>query len=143
MEFSFSKEQETMREMLRGFAKNTLKPHYRHWDQTHEFPREYWRKMGELGVLGVALPEKDGGSGSTAVAAGIAAEEISRGDFNIGYGIILGSLVGDILSRGATVMVRQEFLIPMLKGEKLVAIAVTEPEAGSDVRGIRAEASRD
>lgn len=143
MEFSFSKEEEALREMLRGFAKTTLKPQYRHWDQTHEFPHEYWRKMGELGVLGVALPEKDGGSGSTAVAAGIAAEEISRGDFNMGYGVILGSLVGDILSRGATAKVRQEFLIPMLKGEKLMAIAVTEPEAGSDVRGIRAEASRD
>lgn len=139
MECAFSQEEDALREMLREFAEETLKPQYRHGDKTGEFPRESWRKLGELGVLGVALREEDGGAGATAVAAGIAAEEIARGDFNMGYAIVLGSLIGDILSRGATPKVRQEFLFPMLRGEKLLAIAVTEPEAGSDVRGIRAE----
>ncbi len=140
MDFSLAPEEEALQAMLRDFSRKILKRDYQHWDTHGEFPRRHWEALGELGVLGVSMPEQYGGGGASSVAAGIAVEEVSRGDVNLGYSIVLNSLIGDILVREAAASLLQEWLPTMFDGTRLAAIGVTEPQGGSDVSSIRTEA---
>jgi cyclohexanecarboxyl-CoA dehydrogenase len=140
LDFSFTDEQEELRRVLREFALKELRPRYAEWDRTGTFPREPWRRLGELGVTGITVSETCGGAGLGPVEAGIAAEEIARGDFNCAYAVVLGGLVGGILERHGSDVVRERYLVPMARGTRVVGIAVTEAEAGSDVAAIRTRA---
>lgn len=142
LNFSFSEEQEDFRQMLRDFSLRELLPHYTKWDREKTHPRHLWRKLGELGVNGLRIPEEYGGSGADCVTAGIAAEEISRGDFNLTYAVMLNALVSEIINRHAPEPVKRAWLPPIARGEKIVGIAITEPAAGTDAAGIRSTAVR-
>jgi cyclohexanecarboxyl-CoA dehydrogenase len=137
LDFSFTEEQEELRRVLREFATKELRPRYAEWDRTATFPWELWQQLGELGVPGITVSEAYGGSGLGPVEAGIAAEEIARGDFNCAYAVILGGLVGGILENFGSAVVREQYLVPMARGRRVVGIAVTEAQAGSDVAEIR------
>lgn len=143
IDFSFTDEQEQFRKILHEFAKEELLPNYTKWDREKITPRHLWKRLGELGVCGLRIPEEYGGSGADCVTTGIAAEEIGRGDFNLTYAVMLNGLVGEILAQHANVATKNEWLPQIANGEKIVGIAITEPSAGTDAGGIISTAVRD
>lgn len=140
LNFTFSDEQEYFRSMLREFSLSELLPHYTKWDREKTHPRHLWKKLGELGVNGLRIPEEFGGSGAECVTAGIAAEEIGRGDFNLTYAVMLNALISEIISNHATENLKKTWLPQIASGDKIVGIAITEPAAGTDAAGIRSTA---
>src|SRR5262245_49687668 len=102
MDFTLSPEQEELVKTLRTFAKRELAPRSGEWDRTGEFPWDAWKKMGELGLLGLRTPSVFGGQDADLLTMGIATEEIARGDFSCTYGIQLSGLAGEILGKNAT-----------------------------------------
>ncbi|HMH76659.1 MAG TPA: acyl-CoA dehydrogenase family protein, partial [Candidatus Udaeobacter sp.] len=92
MDLALSPEQDELVRTLRHFARRELAPRSAHWDRTGEFPWEAWRRMGELGLLGLRVPEAYGGQHADFLTFGIAMEEIGRGDFSCTYGIQLAGL---------------------------------------------------
>ena len=141
VDFAFTEAQQEFARIVRTFAQQELAPKYAYWDRSGEFPFEQWRKMGEIGIAGISIPEEYGGQAADCVTAGIAAEEVARGDFNCGYVLIENCLNGEIL-RHARAPVAKEWLTGMARGETVVAIAVTEPRGGSDAAGMETRAIR-
>jgi cyclohexanecarboxyl-CoA dehydrogenase len=113
-----------------------------HWDRNDEFPREHWRKMGALGVLGLRVAADYGGLDTDCVTAGLAMEEIARGDFNHCYGMLNCCFAGDLLGKFASEAVKEAWLPPMAAGEKVLCVSLTEPHCGSDAAAIRTRAER-
>jgi cyclohexanecarboxyl-CoA dehydrogenase len=143
MDFTFSPEQEELTRTLRAFTRKELAPRSRHWDRTGEFPWEAWRQMGELGLLGFRNPPEFGGSEIDLVSMGIAVEEIARGDFSATYGIQLAGLAGQILGQSGSDEIKSDWLAPTARGERIVALALTEPSVGSDAANLACRAERD
>lgn len=140
LNFEFTEEQEQFRKILRDFAKEELLPNYTKWDREGVTPRHLWKKLGELGVNGLRIPEEYGGSGADCVTTGIAAEEIGRGDFNLTYAVMLNALIGEIIAKHASESLKNEWLPQIASGDKIVGIAITEPSAGTDAGGIQSTA---
>jgi cyclohexanecarboxyl-CoA dehydrogenase len=143
MDLAFSPEQDELVRTLRQFARRELAPRSAHWDRTGEFPWEAWRRMGELGLLGLRVPEAYGGQPADFLTFGIAMEEIGRGDFSCTYGIQLAGLAGEILGRSGSEAIKTRWLPPTATGEAVVALALTEPGAGSDAANLACRAERD
>ncbi len=143
MDLTFSPEQDELVRTLRQFARRELAPRSAHWDRTGEFPWEAWRRMGELGLLGLRVPEAYGGQDADFLTFGIAMEEIGRGDFSCTYGIQLAGLAGEILGRSGGEEIKSRWLPPTASGEAVVALALTEPGAGSDAANLACRAERD
>jgi len=143
MDLAFSPEQDELVRTLRQFARRELAPRSAHWDRTGEFPWEAWRRMGELGLLGLRVPEAYGGQQADFLTFGIAMEEIGRGDFSCTYGIQLAGLAGEILGRSGSEAIKTRWLPPTATGEAVVALALTEPGAGSDAANLACRAERD
>ncbi len=143
MDLAFSPEQDELVRTLRQFARRELAPHSAQWDKTGEFPWEAWRRMGELGLLGLRVPAAYGGQEADFLTFGIAMEEIGRGDFSCTYGIQLAGLAGEILGRSGSDAIKTRWLPPTASGEAVVALALTEPGAGSDAANLACRAERD
>lgn len=143
MDLAFSPEQDELVRTLRQFARRELAPRSAHWDRSGEFPWEAWRRMGELGLLGLRVPEAHGGQEADFLTFGIAMEEIGRGDFSCTYGIQLAGLAGEILGRSGSEAIKTRWLPPTARGEAVVALALTEPGAGSDAANLACRAERD
>ncbi len=143
MDFSLSDEQSLLQRVVRDFARQELLPRYMHWDRTSQFPRELWRRMGELGLTGARAPHDYDGQALDAVSTGIAAEEVARGDFNLSYGVMIPALCGEVLSNFGGERVKREWLTPMARGEAVIGLALTEPGAGSDAKMLQTGAVRD
>jgi cyclohexanecarboxyl-CoA dehydrogenase len=141
VDFAFTEAQQEFARVVRAFALDELAPKYAHWDRTGAFPAEQWRKMGELGITGLCLPEAYGGQQADCVTTGIAAEEVSRGDFNCGYALIENCLNAEILQHSSAAT-KAAWLPGMARGEHIVAIAVTEASGGSDAAGMQTRAVR-
>jgi cyclohexanecarboxyl-CoA dehydrogenase len=142
MDLAFSPEQEELIRTLRQFARKELAPQSSRWDKSGEFPWQAWRRMGELGLLGLRMPALHGGQEADFLTFGIAMEEIGRGDFSCTYGIQLAGLAGEILGRSATPELQARWLPPTARGEAVVALALTEPGAGSDAASLACRAER-
>lgn len=143
MDLAFSPEQDELVRTLRQFARRELAPHSAQWDRTGEFPWEAWRRMGELGLLGLRIPAAYGGQEADFLTFGIAMEEIGRGDFSCTYGIQLAGLAGEILGRSGSDAIKTRWLPPTAGGLAVVALALTEPGAGSDAANLACRAERD
>jgi len=143
MDLAFSPEQDELVRTLRQFARRELAPRSAQWDRTGEFPWEAWRRMGELGLLGLRVPAAYGGQDADFLTFGIAMEEIGRGDFSCTYGIQLAGLAGEILGRSGSEAIKTRWLPPTASGEAVVALALTEPGAGSDAANLACRAERD
>lgn len=143
MDLAFSVEQEELVRTLRQFARRELAPRSAHWDKSGEFPWEAWRRMGELGLLGLRMPAAYGGQEADFTTFGIAMEEIGRGDFSCTYGLQLAGLAGEILGKSGTEEIKARWLPPTARGEAVVALALTEPGAGSDAANLACRAERD
>ncbi len=143
MDFSLSPEQQALVETAGRFARNRLAPGYRAREKAERIERELVREMGELGFLGSELPESAGGMGVDCVTSGLLLEQIAYGDFNVSYVNLLTSLCGQIVSNYARSQAAREWLTKVVAGEKLIAIALTEPSAGSDAARLKLRAVRD
>jgi cyclohexanecarboxyl-CoA dehydrogenase len=143
MDLAFSAEQEELVRTLRQFARRELAPRSAHWDKSGDFPWEAWRRMGELGLLGLRMPAAYGGQEADFTTFGIAMEEIGRGDFSCTYGLQLAGLAGEILGRSGTEEIKTRWLPPTARGEAVVALALTEPGAGSDAANLACRAERE
>jgi butyryl-CoA dehydrogenase len=138
MDIQLTEEQQQVRDLCRQFAAEELAPNARRWDERHEFPVEAVKKLGEMGLMGVAVPPEWGGAGMDNVAYAVAMEEIARGC--AGTAVIMSvsnSLYCDPVLKYGTDAQRKEFLAPYAKGEKLGAFALTEPMSGSDAAEMR------
>jgi cyclohexanecarboxyl-CoA dehydrogenase len=125
------------------FARKELQPRSSHWDKTGEFPWDAYRRMAELGLLGLRTPAAYGGQETDLLTFGIAMEEIARGDLGCTYGMQLAGLAGEILGRNASEEIRTRWLPPTARGEAVVALALTEPGVGSDAANLACRAERD
>ncbi|MGD9659802.1 MAG: acyl-CoA dehydrogenase family protein [Porticoccaceae bacterium] len=142
MNFSLSEDQQAIVDVVRNFAARELLPKYTYWDRAEKFPKEQWLKMGELGILGMRVPEQYGGQDLDCLTAGLIMEEVARGDFNCGYGILLACFSGEIIEKFATETIKKTWLEPMARGEKVICTALTEPHCGSDASAIKTRAVR-
>ena len=141
----FSDEHQQFRETVRRFAEKELRPHIEEWEAAGVFPNEVFKRAGELGIFGAHYPEEMGGAGGDFWFAVAKSEELPRGGMS---GVVMGLLVqGDmatpVIGDLGTKEQIEEFLIPALRGEKVAALGVSEPNAGSDVAGIETTARRD
>ena len=143
MDFAFTPEQEELARTVRSFATRELAPSSREWDRTSVFPTATWRRMGELGLLGLRIPGEYGGVDAEFVMVGIAMEEAARGDFSCTYGIQLSALAGEILGKNGDPDVCRRWLPAVAAGEAVMALALTEPSAGSDAAALACRARRD
>jgi len=143
MDFAFTPEQDELARTVRAFATRELAPRSREWDRTGRFPKETWRRMGELGLLGLRVPVEYGGVDADFLMVGIAMEETARGDFSCTYGIQLAALAGEILGKNGDPEVCRRWLPPVASGEVAMALALTEPSAGSDAAALQCRARRD
>ncbi len=143
MHIELTDEQRQVRDLCREFAEKELKPNARTWDEHHQFPGEAVKKLGEMGLMGVAIPPEWGGAGMDNVSYALAMEEISRGC--AGTGVIMSvnnSLYCDPVMKFGTEDQKKQFLVPFARGEKLGCFALTEPMSGSDAAEMRTVAVR-
>ncbi len=144
MDFALTETQEMIRQEARRFAQEEIAPHVKEWDEAAHFPRDVFRKMGELGFLGVLVPEEYGGAGLGYIEYITIIEEISTVDPAIGLGVAAHNSLctGHILKYGSEEQKRR-YLPKLATGEWIGAWALTEPTAGSDAGGTRTTAVRD
>lgn len=139
-----TEEQEMIRDMARAFAQEQLAPNAAEWDRTATFPEAAIGQMGELGLLGMVVPEEWDGAGADHVAYALAIEEVAAGDGSCSTIMSVHNSVAcmPILKFGTTAQ-KERYLRPMARGELLGAFVLTEPQAGSDAANIRTRAVRD
>ena len=144
MDFTFSEEHNMLRDMVRKFTTNEIKPLAAKIDKEHKVPRELINKAAELGLLGIPFPEKYGGAGMGEIGYCVMLEELSRGcastAVTIGAHI---SLCSTAIYLDGTEEQKQKYLIPLAQGKMLGAFGLTEPQAGSDAAAIETSAVRD
>src|SRR3954466_1811617 len=142
--FIFNEEHEQLRESIRRFAQTELAPHAEEWEET-TFPDWVFTRMGELGFLGLSYPEEYGGQGGDYYSNLVLAEEIvhaNSGGLTMGVAVHTDMATPPVHLFG-TEEQKQRYLVPAIKGEKISCLGITEPDAGSDVSGIKTRAVRD
>lgn len=126
-----------VREMTRQFAGDIIRPLAEDLDREERFPREIYEQMGELGLFGIGVPEDMGGPGFDTVTYALVMEELSRGYASVADQCGLVELLSTLLVRHGTDAQREQWLTPLLTAKLRGAYCITEPEAGTDVSGIR------
>jgi alkylation response protein AidB-like acyl-CoA dehydrogenase len=131
-----------IRDAVRRFADERVRPVANELDESERFPAELYAEMAGLGLFGVAIPEALGGAGGDAVAYAVVMEELARGYASVADQCGLVELVGTLLAAYGTPEQQQRYLRPLLKAERRCAYALTEAEAGSDLSNLRSTATR-
>ena len=144
MDFTYPDDVVQVRRVAREFAENEIRPHVMEWDEAQTFPREILKKLGELGFLGILIPQDYEGAGLGYLEYVSIIEELSRVDGSVGISVAAHNSLctGHIFTFG-TEEQRRKFAVPLAKGEKLGAWSLTEPEAGSDAGGTQTTARLD
>jgi citronellyl-CoA dehydrogenase len=138
----FKEEHQIFRQQVRTFVENELAPKVDRWEEEKLFPNSVFKRAGELGILGAHYPEDVGGSGGDFWMSVVKSEELTRcGAAGVVMGLLVQAdmatpVINDLGSRE----VKDEFLVPAIRGDKIAALGVTEPGAGSDVAGLRTTA---
>jgi alkylation response protein AidB-like acyl-CoA dehydrogenase len=144
VDFQLSEDQLAIRNMVRDFARKEIAPKALEWDEAQHFPRELFAGLGELGLLGILVPEEFGGAGLGYVEYVTVLEEVGAADGSIGLSVAAhNSLCTNHLYLFAADELKQEYLPKLASGEWIGAWGLTEPEAGSDAGGTRTTAVRD
>ncbi len=137
-------EQEMIRDSMRDFARERLAPFAAQWDREHTFPREALRELGQLGAMGVTVPEEWGGAGLDTMSLVLMLEEIAAGDGATSTIVsVQNSLACGITQRFGSEAQREQWLKPLARGEALGCFCLTEPHTGSDAAAITTRADRD
>lgn len=134
-----------LRAQVRRWAEREVAPHALAWEEAEEFPRALYARAAEAGVLGLSYPEELGGAGGDLSHAVVAAEEMILAGRSVGVTVGLGShaIALPPILRAGTDAQRARWVPPVLRGERIAALAVTEPGGGSDVAALRTRARRD
>lgn len=144
MDFELTEEQKMLREAIRDFAMKEIVPLVNEAEEKETFPIQLFPMMGDLGYLCVRYPEEYGGGGAGKIGECVAMEELGRVSAGITGGIIVQSgLSTSAIYAHGTEEQKQNFLIPAIRGRKIAAFALTEPNAGSDAASIETTARRD
>lgn len=144
MNFNYTEEQEMIRQTAKEFAETEIAPTAVERDVACEFPSEIIKKLSELGFMGMMVPPEYGGAGLDTVSYVLAMIEISKVDASVGVVMsVNNSLVCYGLEKYGSTFIKEKFLTPLAKGEKLGAFALSEPEAGSDATKQKTMADRD
>ena len=141
----FTEEHEMFRKTVRDYVRKELAPHAEEWIEAEEFPLEVFKRMGELGFLGIRYPEEYGGSDLDYFYSVVFAEELSGCGLG---GLAMSVLVQTDMATGplnaiGSDEIKRKYLAPAIRGEMIAALGITEPGAGSDVAGMRTTAVRD
>jgi glutaryl-CoA dehydrogenase (non-decarboxylating) len=144
IDFELTEEQIALQNTVREFCQNEIAPHIKEWDEKATFDPSILNKMGELGLLGVCIPEQYGGAGFDYVSLGLVCEELEYCDTfaRVIMSVHVGLNSMSLYTWG-TEEQKQKYLVPQAKGEKFATFGLTEPNAGSDVVGMRSYAKRD
>ena len=143
MDFELNESQRKLVEMVRDFCVREVKPHATEWDRDERFPTEVVAQLGELGLLGMAVPEELGGSQLDAVSIALVVEEIARWDGSLALTVASHNGLGTShLLRFGSDELRKKFIPDIAAGRKLAAWGLTEPGSGSDAAGLRSTAVR-
>lgn len=142
--FKLNDTQEMLRKTCREFAEGELAPNAAKWDQKHEYPAEAVKKMAELGLMGIFMPESWGGSDLDVLSYAVAMEEISRGCATCGVVMsVNNSLFCDPINKYGSDVVKDRYLLPFASGKKLGCFALSEPGNGSDAAAASCKAVND
>ena len=140
---AYTEEQRMIREVAREFAQDELAPNAAAWEEAEEVPREVRDRMGELGLMGVVVPEEWGGAGADFVSYALALQEISAGDAATSlYMSLNNSPCGLALLKHGSQEQKENLLRPIARGEMQAAFALTEPHAGSDASNLKTRAEK-
>jgi isovaleryl-CoA dehydrogenase len=144
LNFGLGEEVEMLRDAARQFAQKEIAPRAESIDKNNEFPMDLWRKMGDMGLLGITVSEEYGGSNMGYLAHVIAMEEISRASASVGlsYGAHSNLCVNQLFKNGTDAQ-REKYLPKLCSGEHIGALAMSEPNAGSDVVSMKLKAEKD
>ncbi|MCY1165039.1 Acyl-CoA dehydrogenase [compost metagenome] len=137
-------EQKLIQDMAKSFAQEQIKPYASDWDQKELFPVEALAQMGQLGFMGMLIPEEWGGSGTGTLAYVLALEEVAAADGATSTIMSVHNSVGCVpILKFGTEEQKQQFLLPLAQGEMIGAFALTEPHTGSDAAAIKTRAVKD
>ncbi|MBU6081746.1 acyl-CoA dehydrogenase family protein [Allobacillus halotolerans] len=144
MNFEFSDEQKMLRQTARDFVDKEIMPYMAEWDEKGSFDPAIWKKLADLGLMGVCVPEEYGGSGMDYNSLAIVCEELERGDTTFRTAVSVHTGLNSMtLMQWANEEQKQKYLVPQAKGEQIGAFGLTEPGAGSDVAAMSTTAKRD
>ncbi|HEX5584145.1 acyl-CoA dehydrogenase family protein [Gaiella sp.] len=144
MDFALTDEQREIQALAREVADTEIAPHAAEWDREHRFPSRLIAKLGELGLMGVCVPEELGGAGADFVSYVLVLEELSRADAGVGVTVAVHTSAATLPIVGfGTDEQRERFVPPLARGEGLGAFALTEPGSGSDAGSLRTTAVPD
>ncbi|HMN29819.1 MAG TPA: acyl-CoA dehydrogenase family protein [Caldilineaceae bacterium] len=144
MDFSLDNDQKMIRDVARSFAAEQILPHAREWEKQHAFPRELLYKMGELGFLGVPIPEEYGGAGLDYISEAIVFEEVGYADSSVRTTLsVQMSLVELTILKWGSEEHKRRYLPKLCSGEWLGCFGLTEPNAGSDAGNIQTTARQE
>ena len=141
--YSLSDEHKMIRDAARDFAQREIVPIAAEFDESGEFPQATIRKMGEMGFMGIEIPEEYGGAGMDTLAYVLALEEICKADAS--HGVIMSvnnSLYCHGIMKFGTEEQKKEFVAPIASGQAIGAYSLTEPQSGSDAGTMRSRATR-
>jgi len=140
----FTAEHDALRETIREFVEKEIAPHAQEWEEAEYFPDSLFPRMGELGLLGLRYPEKYGGQGGDYFSAIVLAEEMARcGSGGVGMAVsVQTEMATPPVLKFGTEDQKQRYLVPAISGQKVAALGITEPDAGSDVGNIRTKAEK-
>jgi alkylation response protein AidB-like acyl-CoA dehydrogenase len=143
LNFEINDSQQKLIEMVRDFCQREVKPYAREWDAEERFPAEVVRQLGELGLLGMSVPEELGGSALDTVSIALVVEEIARWDGSLALTVASHNGLGTShLLRFGREELRKKYIPEIAAGRKLAAWGLTEPGSGSDAAGMRTNAVR-
>ncbi|CAN5488830.1 acyl-CoA dehydrogenase family protein [soil metagenome] len=139
----YSEDHELFRDTVRRFIETEIAPYHAQWERDGNVPPALWRQAGAAGLLGCAIPEEYGGAGADAMFGFVVVEELARSGFTGPQFSLQNEMVMPYIEAFGTEAQKQKWLPPMVRGEVIGALGMTEPHAGSDVRNIRTRAVRD
>lgn len=142
MHFSLSDDQRMIRDSARDFAEQHIKPFAMQWDQEHCFPKDTIASLGELGLMGMTVPEELGGAGTDTVAYALAVQEISRGCASVAVTMCVNHLVCEVIRQYGSTEQKSRYLPALASGRELGSFCLSEPQAGSDAQNQKTRAVR-
>jgi len=143
MNFELTEEQKAVRDTVAAFAAREIAPHAPDWDRAHAIPLDLFRKIGEIGIMGMTVSEKYGGAALDSISTVLAIEELSKADAGVGVTVsVHAGLTSRIIEHFASEELKAHYLPRMCTGEWLGGFALTEADSGSDAASLRTRAVR-
>jgi len=143
VDFQLSDEQLQLKKMVREFAEREIAPNVMKWDEASEFPLATVKELGKLGLLGIIFPAEYGGSGADTISWSIVEEELARASAAVADAQLVTKLMSHTILRHGTVDQKKKYVERLGKGEITCATALTEPDAGSDLKSVKTTAKID